>query len=143
VGSERKGDQAGRVGDEMSVSASPTLIFDGDCAFCARWAAWARRHLPPGTHVEPWQGGNTRRYGLTVSEVQSAAYWIGGDGRAWRGSRGLAQAMMTMGRGWKALGMVIEAPIIRWMAAAGYTLIARWRHRLAGGEASCGTDRRS
>ena len=35
--------------------APPFFIFDGDCGFCRKWAAWLRKRLPAGTRMVAFQ----------------------------------------------------------------------------------------
>jgi hypothetical protein len=41
---------------QLDLTRRPVLIWDGDCAFCARCAAFQARHrLGAGVDVVPWQ----------------------------------------------------------------------------------------
>ncbi|MFV0523783.1 MAG: thiol-disulfide oxidoreductase DCC family protein [Acidimicrobiales bacterium] len=115
---------------------SPVLVFDGDCGFCTRVALWARRRLPPGTVVAPWQTLDLRELDLDRTQVESAAYWVDGS-RRWRGHRAIARAARAMGGPWAVAGTVISVPPFSWLARVGYRLVARFRHRLPGGTAAC------
>jgi predicted DCC family thiol-disulfide oxidoreductase YuxK len=75
--------------------------------------------------------------GLTRDEVRSAAWWIDQKGHRSRGHLAIAHALAA-GSGWSAtVGKVLLVPPVRWIAAAIYPLIARWRHRLPGGTPAC------
>ena len=58
------------------------LIFDGDCGFCTTSAGWIERRLPDDVRVAPWQILDLEQYGLTESDVTSAAYWVDAEGTA-------------------------------------------------------------
>jgi len=119
----------------------PALVYDGDCGFCRRCAEWARRRLLPGSDVVPWQElPHLGALGLTVPDVVSASYWIGADGRAHRGERGVAMALIEIGGPWAVVGRVLLLPPIPSIAALVYRFIARNRHRLPGGTAACYVD---
>ena len=48
----------------------PALVFDGDCGFCTRSAAVARRVLPADCAVVPWQGADLASVGTTAERAQ-------------------------------------------------------------------------
>ena len=130
----------------MSVSRDGTivrpaagmLIFDGDCGFCTWAAGWTRRRLSPEAAVEPWQWvADLQAYGLTCDDVSAAVYWIDPDGTVHRAHDAVAASLRAMGGGWRFLGTVLRVPPIRWLAAAGYWVLARNRHRLPGSTPAC------
>ena len=74
--------------------------------------------------------------GLTRDEVRSAAWWVDELGRS-RGHFAIARAL-TFGSGWSAVaGHALLVPPFRWIGAAVYPAVARWRHRLPGGTPAC------
>jgi predicted DCC family thiol-disulfide oxidoreductase YuxK len=108
------------------------LIYDGDCGICNQSADWARAHLPPGTEVVAWQAlPDLAALGLSVDDVESAAWWIDDDGTLWRGERAIAQALRAAGGRWRALGAVVDARPVRPVARLVYDWVARNRHRLS------------
>jgi predicted DCC family thiol-disulfide oxidoreductase YuxK len=119
----------------------PVLVYDGDCAFCARCAEWARRRLPHGHEVAAWQQlPDLDALGLTAADVSSASYWIDADGRPHRGERGIAMALSEIGGVWTVVGRALLMRPVRTIAAVLYRLIARNRHRMPGGSAACRVD---
>ncbi len=121
-------------------AAPELLVYDGDCSFCqasARWIA-ARWHGPE--QALAWQELGTAelaQLGLTLADVRAAAWWIDADGRRSRGHIAIARALRASS-GWPALvGRILLVPPFRWLAAGAYPAVARWRHRLPGGTASC------
>lgn len=115
----------------------PVLIFDGDCAFCQRCVDLGAR-LPAPVLAVPFQRLDPAAYGLTGDQVRSAAWWIGVDGSPRRGHRAVAAVLAAQpGRGWRLVGRLMDHPPVAWVAAAGYALVARFRHRLPGGTAQC------
>jgi hypothetical protein len=74
---------------------------------------------------------------LTRDRVQSTVWWVDEDGRPSRAHLALACALIA-GSGWTATaGRVLLVPPFRWIAAVGYPLVSRWRHRLPGGTPAC------
>jgi predicted DCC family thiol-disulfide oxidoreductase YuxK len=116
---------------------APLLIFDGDCSFCTTSATWIGHRLADRARVEPWQRLDLRALGLTEHDVTTASYWVNGHGKTYRGHRSIAKALVATGGVWKPIGVVLEVPPISWLAALGYFVIARNRHRLPGGTPAC------
>jgi predicted DCC family thiol-disulfide oxidoreductase YuxK len=122
----------------QAVPPGGLLLFDGDCGFCTSVARWARRRLPKGVAVTPWQFvPDLGRLGLTVEDVSTAAYWIDGRGRGHRGHLAFADAFRAMGGGWRPVGAAMRIPPVSWLAAIVYDVIARNRHRLPGATPAC------
>ena len=120
-----------------SAPNAPTLIFDGDCSFCTSSAQWIERRLPPTARVEPWQRLDLAAVGLTERDVTTAAYWVDERGRTYRGHQSIARALVAAGGAWKVVGVALQIPPISWLAALGYVVIAKNRHRLPGGTPAC------
>lgn len=106
------------------------FIFDGDCRFCRKWAAWLEQRVGAAVEFVPFQAvDDLARFDLTVEDVQTASYLID-DGRAYRGARGIARAMVHGRSGWRLVGMVLDLPGARLASAIAYRFIAGNRHRL-------------
>jgi predicted DCC family thiol-disulfide oxidoreductase YuxK len=121
----------------------PVLVFDGDCGFCttsATWIAarWTGREQP---RAVPWQRlgpARLKQLGLSAEDVARAAWWVE-DGRRWGAQRAVARALQAAGGGWGVVGTVLLAPPVSGIAAVGYRIVARYRHRLPGGTPACRT----
>lgn len=118
-------------------TAGPLLIFDGDCGFCTTSAQWIQHRLPGDVRVEPWQRLDLAAFHLSERDVTTAAYWVDTRGRTFRGHRSIAKALIATGGAWKTVGALILVPPISWVAALGYLLVAKNRHRLPGGTPAC------
>jgi predicted DCC family thiol-disulfide oxidoreductase YuxK len=106
------------------------FIFDGDCGFCRKWAAWLEQRVGTAVEFVPFQAlDDLARFGLTVEDVQTASYLFD-DGRAYRGGRGIARALVHGRSVWRLVGMVLDLPGVRLVSAVAYRFIARNRHRL-------------
>ncbi|HEY0614803.1 MAG TPA: DCC1-like thiol-disulfide oxidoreductase family protein [Candidatus Elarobacter sp.] len=107
------------------------LIFDGDCGFCTSVANWAAARWRGEERAVAWQRmapEELAAVGLTRDDVAAAAWWI---------DASMAEALAA-GSGWSAFaGRLLRVPPARWLGAAAYPLIARWRHRLPGGTPAC------
>lgn len=108
----------------------PALIYDGDCAFCVRCADWIAARLPRRTLVVASQQADLASLRLSPEQASEAAWWVDVDGRQHRGHRAIAAALQACAGNWGRLGRVLAARPLSPVAAAGYELIARNRHRL-------------
>ena len=114
------------------------LIYDGECGFCSRTAAWLRRRMPEGFEIQPSQRiEHLDELGLDRVEVHEAAYWIDPDGRKHRGHLAIIRALEASGG---VLGFVSRTgkvwpvePLASWL----YDVVARNRHRLPGASDHC------
>ncbi len=112
-----------------------TVIFDADCGFCTASADWLGRHGRVTT--QPWQSLDLASVGLTEREVRDAAWYVAPDGRTLRGARAVAAALRECRLPWRPLGHLLDLPPVRPLAAVGYALVARNRHRLPGSTDAC------
>ena len=108
----------------------PLFVFDGDCGFCRRWAAWVERRIGRAATFVPYQSIDLEAVGLRAEQVQTASYWIAEDGRRYRGNRSFARALQRGRGGWRWLGLLGDLPGPRWVAALAYRGVVRNRHRL-------------
>ena len=113
-----------------AASHLPTLVFDGECAFCERCATWMAARLPRGTPVIASQQADLAGLGLSPEQAADAAWWIETGGQPHRGHRAIAAALGACGGGWGTLGRILAWPGISLLAAGVYQLVARNRHRL-------------
>jgi predicted DCC family thiol-disulfide oxidoreductase YuxK len=116
------------------------LVYDGDCSFCSSSARWIAARWQGPEQAVAWQhlsADQRERLGLSLDDVRCAAWWVDRDGRRSRGHVAIARALRAA-PGWPSIvGRILLIPPFRWLAAATYPLIARWRHRLPGGTPAC------
>jgi predicted DCC family thiol-disulfide oxidoreductase YuxK len=115
----------------------PVLVYDGDCGFCTRAAAVARRLLPRDCAVTPWQATDLAALGLTPARAQREVLWVSRTGRVTGGARAVAEALRAAGGLWAVLGVALRVPPLSRAAQGVYRLVAANRMRLPGGTASC------
>ena len=115
----------------------PALVFDGDCGFCTRSAAVARRVLPPDCAVVPWQRVDLTAVGTTAARAQQEVLWVPRAGDVVGGARAVAAALRAAGSGWALLGRLLQLPLVSGLADVVYRLVAANRMRLPGGTAAC------
>jgi len=119
------------------------LIYDGDCSFCSASANWVAARWHGRARAVAWQtlaSDELAALALTRDDVRSAAWWVDQTRHRSRGHLAIAHALRA-GSGWSAtVGGVLLVPPFRWIAAAVYPVIARWRYRLPGGTPACRTE---
>ena len=115
----------------------PTLVFDGDCAFCTSAVGVARRLLPDSVTVVAWQFADLAALGVTADRAQQEVLWVDADGTVSGGAAAVARLLRAAGLPWSALGVLISLPPLRWVAPPVYRLVAANRHRLPGGTPAC------
>lgn len=119
------------------AAANPLFVFDGDCAFCTTWTRRLERVLEAFPEAQPWQWLDLDALGLSRDDVARYA-WVLARGRRYRGHAAFAALLRMQPRGsWRFLGHLLVTPPFSWAAAAGYALVARFRHRLPGGTPAC------
>jgi predicted DCC family thiol-disulfide oxidoreductase YuxK len=123
----------------MSTTATtaPLLVlWDQDCSFCSRAAAYASEHFV--VEATPYQWVDVTAYGLTPEQCGEALQVVDRrTGRVFAGSDAVAQVMRTRHGAWAVLGRVGGSAVVRPIAQPAYRLVARNRHRLPGGTAAC------
>lgn len=109
------------------------LVYDGDCGFCTSTARWVGGARAAWQELGP---DGLERLGLTVEDACGAAWWVDETGR-YRGHLALGRALAAApGPRW-LMGRALLVPPLRWVGAAVYPLVARWRSHLPGGTPAC------
>ena len=115
----------------------PVLVFDGDCGFCTSSATYVVNHSSVPITAVAWQLTNLAPLGLTP-ELASKRVYLVVDGVAFGGHRAFARILICQRSVVvRALGRIMDVPPVSWVAALGYRLVARFRHRLPGGTPAC------
>lgn len=122
-----------------SASPRPVLVFDGDCGFCTTSARFVgrwvdRRHRYA---VRPWQQLDLAAYGLTEASCTTEAQFVEADGTILGGHRAIAAALRRGAPGWRPLGVLVTAPVLRRFSARAYAWVAEHRNALPGGTPAC------
>ena len=113
-----------------------TLVYDADCGFCARCAAFARARLAPGNRVIASHAVGAAA-GLSRSDLDAAAWWLPDDGAPLRGHLAVAAALQHCRRGWPLLGRLAGARDLAPVSTRVYALVAANRYRLPGSDGTC------
>lgn len=109
-----------------------TLVYDGDCAFCAWTATKGRRLLRAEVTLVPWQRADLVALGLEREAVANAVQWVPSGGPPRAGHRAIAAWLIASGLPWSLAGRLMLIPPVTWLAAGIYHVISRNRHRIPG-----------
>ena len=124
----------------VNAIATPTLVFDGDCAFCSSSVRWATRWCRPAVRFVPWQSIDLAAHGLTEEAVTTSVQWLRPRTSAKPIPSGAAAVARTLLRSrwpFRPLGVLLLVPPFSWLGAGAYRLIANNRYRLPGGTPAC------
>ena len=120
----------------MSDREPLVIFFDGECAMCSGFAAWAMRHdRDRRLSLEPAQSPAARhRLGSAHARaLEELHVWCAGDGVA-SGVDAVAAVLARL-PGWRAATALITAPVLRPLSRAAYRWMASHRRWL--GTPSC------
>ncbi|MFG3024745.1 thiol-disulfide oxidoreductase DCC family protein [Streptomyces sp. NPDC048254] len=122
---------------ERRLQHLPLLVYDGDCGFCAGSVRFLKRRIKPKCTVRAWQFSDLDALGVTERRARREVLWVTPTGTVYGGSRALAKALLSAGRGWHILGGLLLTVPVRWLSHGVYRLVAANRHKLPGGTTSC------
>ena len=124
----------------VNTLTSDFLIWDGDCAFCARCVGFIERRVKTEAKIVAHQKADLVQLGLTTEQCSAALQWVFRDSTIRSGSRAVAALLRSSNFGWAILGVAIDLPVVRLISSAIYKLIAKNRQHLPGGTAACALD---
>jgi len=113
------------------------IIYDGDCAFCTLWVTRLRNSLPVFPEARTSQSINPDDYGLSATDLARYAWYLTPTHQYAGHLAASALLRVQPALGLRFAGWLLATPPISWVAALGYRAIARFRHRLPGGTATC------
>ncbi len=64
-----------------SAASRPSLVYDGDCTFCAYWVRYWQQLTGQAVDYRPYQEVAAQYPGISVAEFQRASQYISSDGR--------------------------------------------------------------
>jgi predicted DCC family thiol-disulfide oxidoreductase YuxK len=116
----------------------PTLIFDGDCAFCTRCVQFGEDNIPFDADITAWQFvDDLAEYGVDQERAEHEVLWVTPTGVVYGGADAVAKVLLSAGGAYAVLGGLMLVPPVRWAAHAVYKLIAKNRDKMPGGTAAC------
>lgn len=125
------------------VPGRPVLLYDGRCGFCSAAAGFLTRWVRPAPRGEPawdvlpWQRADLAALGVAAEACRQAVQWVvppgrPGSGEPRSGAAAVAAALRAGRIPWVPLGWLLDAPVLRRVAALGYRFVAARRDRLPG-----------
>ena len=124
----------------VNTLTSDFLIWDGDCAFCARCVGFIERRVKTEAKIVAHQKADLLQLGLTTEQCSAALQWVFRDSTIRSGSRAVAALLRSSNFGWAILGVAIDLPVVRLISSVIYKAIAKNRQHLPGGTAACALD---
>jgi predicted DCC family thiol-disulfide oxidoreductase YuxK len=120
------------------VPFRPVLVYDGDCGFCTSSVRLLRWAFPGSYRVVAWQEADLEELGLSRQRCQEAVQWVDPMGERREGAAAFSAVLQSAGRpAARALGRLLDLPIVSGLAAGLYALVAANRDRLPGGTPAC------
>jgi len=115
------------------------LIFDGDCRFCGRCVALLDRWDRHGRlRFVPFQDEAALALlpPIPRERLEQAMHLVAPDARVWPGAEAVPPMLKLLPGGWP-VSWLFKVPGVPWLAGVVYRLVARNRHRLGCGSATC------
>ena len=98
----------------------PTLIWDGDCAFCRRWVMRWRNLTGDAIDYEPSQRVAEKLPQVPREEFGRAVFFAEPDGRVTRAAEAVFRSLATAGQKRYLLWLYEHIPPFRWLTEFGY-----------------------
>lgn len=110
-----------------------TVIYDGQCGFCAWFVRKISERLASAAELSPYQDFDLAAVGLTEHDAQRALQWSDpATKHTSQGSDAFASWLRHAGGAWGIAGLLLAAPPIRWIGGATYRIVAANRTRIPG-----------
>ncbi len=115
----------------MQPPDHPTLIYDGDCAFCTRWAGRCVRMSDGAIEAAPARVAGERFAGIPRSRFDESVVLVEPGGEAYFGAEAIFRALAKRSRGpWRwPLFVYRHVPGVRPLCEWAYRVVAARRHR--------------
>lgn len=112
-----------------SAPAKPLLIYDGDCAFCARWVRRWQQATGDLVDYVPFQDANlaVRFPGLPREQLRTAVHLIAADGAVCRGAEAVFRALAEQPHERWLLDWYEHSPTFAGATEWAYRFVARHR----------------
>lgn len=111
----------------MSHADRPTLLWDGDCAFCAHWIERWQRWTGGAVDYRPYQDALEDFPEVREEECRRAVQLVFPDGRVLAAAQAVLQALAVADRQRWAFQLYQRSRLFRSVAEATYRWVARNR----------------
>ncbi|CAB5038861.1 MAG: DUF393 domain-containing protein [Actinobacteria bacterium] len=105
------------------------LVFDGECGFCRKRAAWLHSHDQSDLVIVAWQETDLDAMNLSEQECSQRVQWVDGDQHR-AGGAAIAKCLASCGQPWRTAGTLMQWPGIRVLTELGYQIVAANRRFL-------------
>ncbi|MFM8645585.1 MAG: thiol-disulfide oxidoreductase DCC family protein [Actinomycetota bacterium] len=105
---------------------TPTLVYDGDCAFCMACVRFVTRRTTKPLTTVAYQTADLAALGLTREQCADAVQWVSGSTRQ-SAHIAVAAALRHARFPWPLAGFVISVPVARNIASLVYQRVAARR----------------
>lgn len=117
--------------DPSGAPPEATLVYDGDCGFCARTVRHLRWHTGPSLEIVPYQASLERFPDTPAEEFAEAVHMFEANGRKSRGAEAGLRALARL-PGWSLpLWLYLNVALLRVICDWGYRCIAVNRFRIS------------
>lgn len=109
----------------------PTMVWDGDCAFCARWIERWRRRTGDRIQYEKYQEIDNRFAPLSDAHYRRSVYLIEPDGDVTAAAEAVFRSLYLGGNIRVPYQLYRTVPLFAIITERGYEFVARNRNLLA------------
>lgn len=113
----------------MTIPAKPTLLWDGECGFCARWVRRWQKATGDAVDYRPYQEALADFPQVREADCVKAVQLVLPDGSILQGAHAVFQALAFGGRVRRLLWLYRNCGLFRSCAEALYRFIAANRSR--------------
>lgn len=118
----------------------PLILYDADCGFCTRCAAWVER-APFAVRLTSLHETDLPALGIDPDRASQEMPVLCEDGSVRWGHHAWAKILSTGPLPTRILGRVLDSRVMERPAHTVYRLIAQNRHRMPGSDGTCAVSR--
>jgi predicted DCC family thiol-disulfide oxidoreductase YuxK len=111
----------------MTTPAKPTLLWDGECGFCARWVRRWQKATGDAVDYRPYQDALAEFPQVRAADCVKAVQLVLPNGSILQGAHAVFQALVFGERARLALWLYRHSRVFRFCAEAAYRFVARNR----------------
>ena len=108
----------------MTTPDKPTLLWDGECGFCARWIRRWQKATGDAVEYRPYQEALSEFPQVSRADCAAAVQLILPDGLVFAAAHAVLQALALGGRAKRLLALYERCGIFRWCAETAYRFVA-------------------
>lgn len=111
----------------MPRAERPTLLWDGDCAFCAHWIERWKGWTGAAVDYRPYQEALDDFPEVREDDCRRAVQLVLPDGRVFAAAHAVFQTLALAGRGAGLVRLYERSGLFRWCTEATYRFVAHNR----------------